>query len=311
MHHILSSDQFSTKEIEKIFALSDEFKKQLADPGSRKKLTQLYQGRQMATLFYQPSTRTRLSFETAALKLGMGVVSTEDALSFSSAAKGESLEDTIKVINGYYPDIIILRHHETGGAKRAAAVSNVPIINAGDGRSGEHPTQSLLDAYTIKTNYGRLDNLKVVMGGDLLQSRCVRSLVYILSKYKNNHITFVSIPEFQIGNDVKTTLRRTKTSFDQTDNMRKAFAGANVIYWTRLQAEYLKGKKAAVAGGFTIDKSSLKLLQKRAIIMHPLPRVGEISPEIDNDPRAKYFEQAGNGLYIRMALIDQILKNRK
>ncbi len=306
--HILSADQFSTKDIAEIFATADKMKKALSSANGRQKIVKKYQGRQVATLFYQPSTRTRLSFETAALKLGMGVVGTESALHFSSAAKGETIEDTVRVLNQYNLDAIVIRYHEVGGAKRAAAVSNVPIINGGDG-PGEHPTQSLLDAYTIKANHGRLDGLRVVMGGDLKFSRTVRSLCYVLSKYKNNHIIFISIPDFQIPKDVTDNLQKNSTTFELTENMSQAFKDADVIYWTRLQKEYLKDKKALPKGGLTIDKAALKFMPKHAIIMHPLPRVDEITTEVDDDPRAKYFEQAGNGLYIRMALFDRILKN--
>lgn len=310
MHHIITADQFSKDDIKTIFKRADEFKKIVADPMARKKLALRYQGRQMATFFYQPSTRTRTSFETAALKLGLGVVSTPDAMSISSVAKGETLEDTIKVINGYKFDVVVIRYNETGGVPRAAAVSKAPVINAGDGRSGEHPTQSLLDAYTINNNFGRLDNLKVVMGGDLLQSRCVRSLSIILAKYKNNHITFCSIPEFQVSEDVKKILKKAGTSFELTDNMQKAFKNADVIYWTRLQTEYLKDKKIGAKGGMIIDKKMLRYIPKSAIIMHPLPRIDEITYDVDDDPRAIYFEEAGNGLYVRMALIDSILKDK-
>lgn len=310
MHHVISAEQFETKDIKKIFDLADEFKKTVADPVARKKLALRYQGRQMATFFYQPSTRTRTSFETAALKLGLGVVSTPDALGISSAAKGETLEDTINVINGYVFDVVVIRYNETGGVPRAAQVSTAPVINAGDGRNGEHPTQSLIDAYTINSQFGRLDNLKVVMGGDLLQSRCVRSLSIILSKYKNNHITFVSIPEFQVSEDVKKVLDKAGTSYKLTDSMKEAFKDADVIYWTRLQNEYLKDKKIGAKGGMIINKKALGFMPKTAIIMHPLPRIDEITYDVDDDPRAKYFEQAGNGLYIRMALIDSILKDK-
>ncbi|HCM51988.1 TPA: aspartate carbamoyltransferase [Candidatus Saccharibacteria bacterium] len=307
--HIVSSDQFSVGDIDEIFESAARMKKTLATAGGREKLAKKYPGRQVATLFYQPSTRTRLSFETAALKLGMGVVGTEAAMAFSSAAKGETIEDTVRVLNQYQLDAIVIRYHEVGGAKRAAAVSSVPIINAGDG-PGEHPTQSLLDAYTIKASHGRLSGLKVVMGGDLKFSRTVRSLCYVLSKYKDNHIVFVSIPDFQIPKDVTDNLKRTDTSFELTTDMSKAFADADVVYWTRLQKEYLKDAKQLPKGGLVIDKQSLKLMPKHTIIMHPLPRVDEITTDVDSDHRAKYFEQAGNGLYIRMALFDGIMNGR-
>lgn len=307
--HVLSAEQFTKEQIKQIFDSADNMRKQLSTPAGRKKLATRHTGKQIATLFYQPSTRTRLSFETAALKLGLGVVSTEAANAFSSAAKGETIEDTVRVLNQYQLDAIVIRYHEVGGAKRAAAVSSVPIINAGDG-PGEHPTQALLDSYTIKQNHGRLDGLKVVMGGDLKFSRTVRSLCYVLSKYPNNHITFISIPDFQIPKDVTDNLKKAGTSFELTSDMKKAFADADVVYWTRLQAEYLKDKKALPKGGLVLDQRTMGYMPKSAIVMHPLPRVDEITTEVDNDPRAKYFEQAGNGLYIRMALMDMILNGR-
>lgn len=306
--HILSGDQFSVAEINKIFIRAGEIKKLLVTAKGRQQLHQAHQSRQIATLFYQPSTRTRLSFETAALKLGVGVVSTEAANVFSSAAKGETIEDTVRVLNRYQLDAIIIRYHEVGGAKRAAAVSSVPIINAGDG-PGEHPTQALLDAFTILQNHRRLDNLKIVVGGDLKHGRTMRSLSLLLSKYPNNHFTYISIPELQVGEDIKKTLRKNQTSFDETADMKKAFADADVIYWTRIQKEYIENPQKLPKGGFNITSEHLKFMPKSAIIMHPLPRVDEISTEVDSDPRAKYFEQAGNGLYVRMALIDMILSN--
>lgn len=305
--HILSSDQFTKDQLAKIFSSADKFRANLKSKAGRKSMADLHRGMQLATLFYQPSTRTRLSFETAAFKLGMGVVSTENALQFSSAAKGETIEDTVRVLNGYQLDAIVIRANETGMLARAASVSSVPIINAGDGRDGEHPTQSLLDAYTIIRHFGRLENLKIVMGGDLLQSRTVRSLSMLLSKYKHNHITFLSVPSFQISDDVKNYLKKNGASFELTDDMKKAFVDADVIYWTRIQKEYITDPKSLPKGGFSITKELLKFMPKSAIIMHPLPRVDEITTDVDDDPRAKYFEQAGNGLYVRMALIDMIL----
>jgi aspartate carbamoyltransferase catalytic subunit len=200
-----------------------------------------------------------------------------------------------------------MRYFEAGGAPRAANVSRAAIINAGDGRDGEHPTQALLDAYTIFKNHGRLDDLNIVMGGDLLQSRTVRSLSKLLAKYKVNRITFLSIPEFQVGEDVKNHLNKTGLKFSLTSDMANAFKNADVIYWTRLQAEYLEDKSALPEGGLIIDRKALKLMPKNAIVMHALPRVDEILPIVDKDPRAKYFEQAANGLYVRMALIDMLL----
>jgi aspartate carbamoyltransferase catalytic subunit len=304
--HILSADQFSPAEIAGIFKSADNMKAALSTEAGRKKLIKLHEGRQIATLFYQPSTRTRVSFEAGAMRLGVTVVSTENALESSSANKGETIEDTAKILSGYGVDAIVLRYNEAGGSARAASVSSAAVINAGDGRDGEHPTQALFDAYTIDKNIGRLENLKVVFGGDVLQSRCVRSLSIILSKYKNNHFSFLSAPEFQVSEEVLAKLKKAGVSYKLTSDMKEAFADADVIYWTRLQAEYLKDKKSLVELGMVIDKSSLKLMPAKAIIMHPLPRVDEITPDVDDDPRAKYFEQAANGLYVRMALMDMI-----
>ncbi len=302
---VLSVDQFDIKQLEKIFSLAESIERRLKDKKAAKELAQKHFDKQICTLFYEPSTRTRLSFETAGLKLGMGVVSTENAAGFSSAAKGETLEDTINVLNNYGLSAIIIRHTETGAAGKAASVSKVPIINAGDG-TGEHPTQALLDAYTIKKHFGRLDNLKVVAGGDLKYGRTIRSLCRLLALYPGNHVSFVSTPELQMADDIKQLLQKSGTTYDETDDVNKVFADTDVVYWTRLQKERLENPGSIDSGGFTLTADNISKLPKEAIILHPLPRVDEIDPEVDKDPRAKYFEQAGNGLYIRMALLDQI-----
>lgn len=311
INHVLTAGQFSQEMLESLFATANEFKGQASDIDMRRELASRYAGRQLCSLFYEPSTRTRLSFETAAVKLGMGVVSTENAREFSSAAKGETIEDTVRVLNEYGYDAIVLRHHETGSAARAAAVSNVPIINAGDGK-GEHPTQALLDAYTIHENHGRLDGLKVVMGGDLKHGRTVRSLSQLLSGFPGNHLTFVTVPELQIGDDIKQLLAAHGTTYEETEVVSDAFKDADVVYWTRLQKERLEGGQskeqlAKTIGRFSIRPKEMSLLPEHAIVMHPLPRVDEISPLVDDDKRAVYFRQAGNGLYVRMALLDAVL----
>lgn len=303
--HILSVDQFEKKWLEQLFKQADKFRQMDHDPKSRQDLAQLHMGKQLCSLFYEPSTRTRLSFETAAVKLGMGVVSTENAREFSSAAKGETIEDTVKVLNEYHYDAIVLRHHETGAAVRAATVSGTPVINAGDGK-GEHPTQALLDMYTIYRKFGRLDNLTVIMGGDLANGRTVRSLAKLLSRGSGNSLMFVSIPELQIGADIKEVLRANNTQFREEANLEDVAGLADVVYWTRLQKERLDpGVK--ITHNFVIDEATLKLFKQDMIIMHPLPRVDEITTQVDDDPRAQYFEQAGNGLYVRMALIDALV----
>jgi aspartate carbamoyltransferase catalytic subunit len=311
MQHILSAEQFDPGQLARLFALAHKFREQDQSIASRRKVMQTHRGRLMLSMFYEPSTRTRFSFEIAATKLGIGVVGTENAAEFSSAAKGESIEDTVRVFNEYGIDAISLRTKEDGHAARAAGVSNVAIINGGDGKA-EHPTQAVLDMYTIEEQLGRLEGLNVVIGGDLAHGRTARSLARLLSMYPNNHISFVSTPELQIGKDIKVQLREHGTSFDETTDMHSALRTADVVYWTRLQLERHKGDKTLSVGQehFVLDASALAVLPKEAIILHPLPRNKEIPVSTDQDPRAKYFRQAGNGLYVRMAMLDEIMQNR-
>ena len=307
MEHIISIDQINKEKLAGIFDSADEMRRK--DNGTyldRKNLASRYIGRQMVSLFYEPSTRTRLSFELAGAKLGMGVVSTENAREFSSNAKGETLEDTIRVLNEYHFDTLVMRHHETGAAKRAAEVATMPILNAGDGK-GEHPTQAILDAYTINEYFDGMDNLNIVIGGDLKNGRTARSLARLAALYSGNKITFVSTPEFQMDDDVKQYLDSKNIFHKETDDMNHAVKDADVVYWTRLQKERIEG--AIVQDQqFVIDRSVLDNMWQDTIIMHPLPRVGEITTDVDDDQRARYFRQAGNGLYVRMALLDHILE---
>src|SRR3989344_6442457 len=319
--HVLSSEQFTVEQMDSIFTRASELRESIFDRSYRRELADKYKGAIAINLFYQPSTRTRTSFEVAQACLGITPITTESARLFSSAAKGETLEDTIRVESEYPIDLIVLRHDKRGGADRAAAVSRVPVINAGDG-TGEHPTQSLLDAFTIKEQLGKLDNLNIVMGGDLRYGRTVRSLAHVLSKYPGNKITFVSIPELQVTDDIKGKLRESGTKYEETDDMREAFRHADGVYWTRLQLEniQLSARKRIVkkllgmnalfdTTRFNIGKKDLAYLPPESIILHPLPRVGEIETEVDQDPRAKYFRQAGNGPIIRIPLTEDALVN--
>lgn len=306
MKHIVSAQQFSKDELSNIFSTAEKIREQLSTFEGRKELQKSHQGRILATLFYEPSTRTRLSFESAAQRLGMGLISTENAGEFSSAIKGETIEDTIRVIDGY-ADIIVMRHKETGAAENAAAVSGVPIINAGDGK-GEHPTQSLLDAYTIWRHFGKLSGLRIVLGGDLLHGRTARSLARVLSCYEDNHLIFNTVPELQMADDIKEYLKERNVVYEELSDMKQSFTGADVIYWTRLQKERLP-EGINIDQTFVVDKKAMSYLSENSIVMHPLPRVDEIDASVDEDPRAKYFEQAENGLFIRMALLDRLLKN--
>ncbi len=309
-NHVLTADQFDPVMMEDLFDRADIFQDMDTGLEGRRTMAELHLGRRMVTMFYQPSTRTRLSFEMGAAALGIGCPSTENAGEFSSAAKGESIEDSTRVLNVYRPDAIVMRHPEVGSAQRAADVSIVPVINAGDG-TNEHPTQALLDMYTIQREHGHLDDLNIVLGGDLKQGRTVRSLARLVAKYSGNHITFVSTPQLRMLDDIKEILEESGTTFDEViriDDAMDAFGEADVVYWTRLQKEYMEKSEGIDLGDFVIDAKTLKNLYHQAIIMHPLPRVDEISTDVDLDSRARYFEQAGNGMYIRMALLDYLFE---
>ena len=296
--HLVRSQQFDRKLIERVFSIADRLDS---------KNDNSMRGKIMASLFYEPSTRTRFSFESAMIRLGGNVITTENAKEFSSAAKGETLEDTIRVVSNY-ADIIILRHYEEGAAERAAAVSSVPIINAGDGR-GQHPTQALLDLYTINKEIGRVDGICVAMVGDLKNGRTVRSLSYMLGKFRNVKILFVSPKELRIGKDIKAYLNRHSVSYEELDTLKPALEKADVVYQTRIQkerfatpAEYEKFK-----GVYKIDKKVVSTMKQKSIVMHPLPRVDEILPEVDLMPQAAYFKQARYGLLVRMAILKMML----
>ncbi|TME97432.1 MAG: aspartate carbamoyltransferase [Chloroflexi bacterium] len=264
-------------------------------------------GQVMAALFYEPSTRTRLSFEAAMLRLGGQTMGTDNAREFSSAAKGETLEDTVRIVSGY-ADVIVLRHNEEGAAKRAAAVSTVPVINAGDG-PGQHPTQALLDLYTIRAELSKIDGVRVAMVGDLANGRTARSLTYLLSKFEDVKVWFVAPPEVAMRDDLKAHLDEHHVPWVETQDLDAVLPEVDVVYMTRIQKERFTDLETynRVKGVYRIDKSSLERMRKYAILMHPLPRVDEIAPEVDEDPRAAYFRQARNGLHIRMALLDRLL----
>lgn len=298
LRHVTSAQQFDKSLLQTIFHIADKVK-------SKNSFKNSLSGKIMATLFYEPSTRTRLSFESAMLRLGGRVISTENAAEFSSATKGETLEDTIRIVNGY-ADIIVLRHFTEGASQIASNYSAVPIINAGDGK-GEHPTQALLDLYTIKSKFNNLD-ISISMVGDLLNGRTIHSLCYLLALYKNPKIIFVSPKLLSIPSDLKRYLTRQNVNFIETEDLNYALKISDVVYQTRVQKERFKNLKDyhKFKNLLAIDKQSLKLMKKNAILMHPLPRVGEINSNVDSDPRAYYFKQAQNGLFVRMALLINI-----
>jgi aspartate carbamoyltransferase catalytic subunit len=302
--HLIESQQFSPDVLFFLFNRADELRALKSG-----KCEECLKGKVLATLFYEPSTRTRLSFESAMLKLGGSVVSTENAKEFSSAVKGESLADTIRIVSAYV-DCIVIRHYETGAAACAAEFSKVPIINAGDGR-GQHPTQALLDVYTIYREFGRLDNLKIAMVGDLASGRTVRSLCYLLSKFKDNKIIFVSPENLKMSGDIKDYLKKKKIEFSEEHDLNKILPETDVVYMTRIQKERISIEDYERAKGeYVISLENFDLIRSESIIMHPLPHVEEINlpVEIENrDKRVAYFRQAENGLYIRMALLDLML----
>lgn len=301
LRHVIESQQFSRSLLDELFERADEMR---ADPH---RAAGRLQGRIMAALFYEPSTRTRLSFESAMLRLGGRTIGTDNAREFSSAAKGETLEDTIRIVAGY-ADAIVLRHGEEGAARRAALVSDVPVINAGDGR-GQHPTQSLLDLYTVRDELGRVDGVRVAMVGDLANGRTARSLAYLLGKYRDVEVWFVAPPAVAMGPDLKRHLDEHGVPWHETQDLGAVLPLVDVVYQTRIQKERFPDEAAyrAVRGVYVIDRDAMARLRPDAIVMHPLPRLDEIHPAVDSDPRAAYFRQARNGVHIRMALLDMVL----
>jgi aspartate carbamoyltransferase catalytic subunit len=306
LKHFIEAQQLEPTIIFEIFKKADYFK--LATD-----TRDILKGKVLATLFYEPSTRTRLSFEAAMLKLGGSVISTENAKEFSSAIKGETIEDSIRVVSSY-ADCIVIRHYEEGTANKASLVSKVPIINAGDGK-GQHPTQSLLDLYTIYKEIGRVENIKIAMVGDLASGRTVRSLCYILGKFKGNQIIFISPENLKMKEDIKAYLDKHNVQFTEEINLNKVLPEVDVVYMTRIQKERISPEEYEKAKGkYVLNESNLNLLPITSRILHPLPKIDEIQFSVElekTDKRIAYFRQAENGLYIRMALLDRIINGNR
>lgn len=299
LHHVINSQQFSLPLLTELFARTHQMEKIVSRGGTRD-----YGSKVMATLFYRPSTRTRFSFEAAMHRLGGTVLSTESAKEFSSEIQGEQLEDTIRIISTYC-DVLVLRHHQEGGAERAAAVSTVPIINAGDGTGGQHPTQALLDLYTIYDECKTIDGISVALIGALDSGRTARSLAYLLSKFERVRLYFVAPDEMQIKKDILEHLDEHDVWYHCTSNPAEALPHVDVVYQTRIDRERLR-QSAINSDQYNINPSVLASMKSHSIIMHPLPRSVEIDPEVDRDPRAAYFRQARNGLFVRMALLTMV-----
>jgi aspartate carbamoyltransferase catalytic subunit len=298
LRHVISSEQFDRPLLDRIFerasALAGVRDDRLAH-------------RVMASLFYEPSTRTRLSFESAMLRLGGAVLGTEAAHTFSSAIKGETLEDTVRMVSTY-ADVIVLRHDLEGAAARAAAVASVPVVNAGDG-PGEHPTQALLDLYTIERELGHVEGVRIAFCGDLRFGRTARSLALLLALYPDVEMTFVAPEVVQVRRDTLDRLDARGIEWRLVDQLTDVLDGIDVVYQTRVQKErFTDAAEYEVARtAIRIDAALMQRLPASAIVMHPLPRVDEIASEVDADPRAAYFRQAANGVAIRMALLEMLL----
>ncbi len=299
LEHVISSEQFDRGLLDSLFHRAAEL------DGTRD--TRL-RSRIMASLFYEPSTRTRLSFESAMLRLGGSVLGTEAAHTFSSAIKGETLEDTIRMVSTY-ADVIVLRHDARGAAGRAADVSSVPVINAGDG-PGEHPTQALLDLYTIQRELHRIDGVHVAFCGDLRFGRTARSLALLLALYPGVRFAFVAPAVVQVGADILARLDERGVPYVLASQLTDVIDSVDVVYQTRVQKERFTDASEfeAARAAIRIDTEVMRQLPAGAIVMHPLPRVDEISTEVDADPRAAYFRQAANGVTIRMAILEMLLR---
>lgn len=266
-------------------------------------------GKIMATLFYEPSTRTQMSFQTAMIRLGGNIIGFDNPAN-SSVAKGENLKDTTKIVSNY-ADIMIIRNPLAGSAKAAALSADCPVINAGDG-GHLHPTQTLTDLLTLKEEKGRLDHLKIGLCGDLINGRTVHSLCKALSCYEGNEFVLISTNELRLPSYIKDVLNANSCKFKEVFSLDEAISELDVLYMTRIQRERFASEKEyeAQKDTYVLDKKKMKKASPDLIVMHPLPRVDEIAVEVDEDPRAMYFKQAKYGMYVRMALIITMLENQ-
>ncbi len=300
LKHVIESQQFTVPMLVELFNMADGMER-IVDRGG----TGDYSNRIMASLFYEHSTRTRFSFESAMLRLGGKILATENANQFSSLMQGETLEDSVRVVANY-SDVIVIRHNEVGGAARAAEVSSVPVINAGDGKGGQHPTQALLDLYTIHREIKTIDGVKIAMVGNLAEGRTVRSLSYLLGKFERVKLYFIAPKTLRMKQDITDYLQHHNVWYTEEEYLGKIVNEVDVVYMTRLEPAERIGIEP---GHFFIDESIMKHLPHKSIVMHPLPRANEISATVDRDPRAAYFRQTRNGILVRMALLVSVLDN--
>ncbi len=301
MRHLMNPLDFTVEELDRLFDLANDIE---ANPA---KYAHACEGRKLATCFYEPSTRTRLSFEAAMLNLGGQVLGFSDAAS-SSAAKGESVSDTIRIVS-CYADICAMRHPKEGAPMVAASRSGIPVINAGDG-GHQHPTQTLTDLLTIRTLKGRLGNFTIGLCGDLKFGRTVHSLINALIRYPNIHFIFISPPELKVPDYITDMLTERKISYQEVIRLEDCMPDLDLLYMTRVQKERFFNEEDYVRlkDFYILDKAKLSAAREDMLVLHPLPRVNEISVEVDDDPRAVYFKQAQYGVYVRMALILTLLE---
>ncbi len=302
MRHLMTPLDFTTGELEDLFTLALDMEK------NRDRYAHACDGKKLATCFYEPSTRTRLSFEAAMLNLGGSVLGFSDASS-SSASKGESVADTIRVISSY-ADICAMRHPKEGAPMVAAAFSGIPVINAGDG-GHQHPTQTLTDLMTIRSLKGRLDSLTIGLCGDLKFGRTVHSLINALVRYHNIRFIFISPEELRVPDYITEMLKEKGIPYEEVIRLEEILPTLDILYMTRVQRERFFNEEDYVRlkDFYILDKEKMKLAPQDMLVLHPLPRVNEISVDVDADPRAVYFKQAQYGVYVRMALILTLLKS--
>ena len=303
MRHLMSPLDFSTEELEQLFDLANDIE---ANPS---KYAHVCDGKKLATCFYAPSTRTRLSFEAAMLNLGGSVIGFSDAAS-SSASKGESVSDTIRVIS-CFADICAMRHPKEGAPKVAAERSLIPVINAGDG-GHQHPTQTLTDLLTIRSLKGRLDHFTIGLCGDLKFGRTVHSLINALSRYEGVRFIFISPRELMVPDYVTEMLNEKMIPYEEVIRLESIMPRLDMLYMTRVQKERFFNEEDYVRlkDFYILDRAKMELASPDMLVLHPLPRVNEISVEVDDDPRAAYFKQVQYGVYVRMALILTLLELR-
>ena len=301
MRHLIDPMDLSVEEVDHLLVLAQD----IID--NKEKYSEVCKGKKLATLFFEPSTRTRLSFEAAMMELGGNVLGFSSASS-SSSTKGESVGDTVKIVS-CYADIIAMRHYKERAPMLASMKSDVPIINAGDG-GHNHPTQTLADLLTIKREKGRLNNMTIGFCGDLMFGRTVHSLIKAMSRYEGIKFILISPDELKLPDYIRTeVIEKNNIPYEEISSLEDAIGSLDVLYMTRVQKErfFNEADYIRLKDTYILDKSKLALARPDLSILHPLPRVNEISVEVDDDPRACYFRQALNGKYVRMALIMDLL----